>query len=105
MSIPERPVQTCQITAISSEKDLETVLELPKAIIYIQVRSAHEPASRKVVYEALQTINLQNIPVFKIDCTNHQQDFFENWLILQSHHVHLFYYGGYGERCWCKTGR
>jgi hypothetical protein len=103
--MPEHPGQTYHITAISTEKDLERVLQLPKAIIYIQVSSSpHERASRNVVFDALQAAELHNIPVFKIDCTNHQQDFFENWLILQSHHVHLFYYGGYGETLLVQDG-
>jgi hypothetical protein len=94
-----------EIPYISSEQEFAAVCELPKAIIYIQVDwSGPERESRAVFQDALQQTDSKGIPVYKIDCTDQQQEYFENWLITQDQHVHLFYTGGYGETIFMQYG-
>src|ERR1700754_1601412 len=105
MSIPDHPGHPGQVKTIANEQDLIAVCELPKAIIYIQVNwSPQEKESRKVIFEAIRAIDMQNLPVFRIDCSSQQLDFFENWLLVQIQHVHLFYTGGYGETLLVQYG-
>lgn len=105
MRAPENPDQPGTIKTIANAQDLEVVCSLPRAIIYIIVSSSeYEQASRDVVYQALEQIDCKGTPVFTIDCTTQQQEYFENWLIAQTQHVHLFYTGGYGETLLVQQG-
>ena len=106
MSIPDHTGQACQIINITTEQQLAAVCQLPKAIIYIEVDwSDHERQSRQTFHQALQCLPVQEVPVFMIDCSGQQHDFFENWLITQERHVHLFYTGGYGETVLVQYGQ
>jgi hypothetical protein len=106
MSIPDQTGHSCQIYTITNEHDLAVMCQLPKAIVYIGVDwSQQERQSRQVIQEALKAIDMQHMPVFSIDCSNQQLDFFENWLIVQTQHVHLFYTGGYGETLLVQHGQ
>jgi hypothetical protein len=94
-----------EIPYISSEHEFAEVCQLPKAIIYIQVDwSEQERLSRQIFQDVLAVIDRNGVPVFKIDCSSQQQEYFENWLIVQKQHVHLFYSGGYGEILLVQNG-
>ena len=87
-----------EIPTISSEHEFAELCRLPKALLYIQVDwSEQERQSRQIFQDVLATIGHNGVPVFKIDVSSQQQEYFENWLIVQKQHVHLFYTGGYGE--------
>ena len=98
-------LNAADIPSISSEQEFMAVCDLPKTIIYILVDgSEQERQSRQVFAEALRQTNMHGVPVYTIDCSNQQLDYFENWLIAQTHHVHLFYTGGYGEILFVENG-
>lgn len=95
-----------EIPYISSELEFEAVCSLLKTIIYIQIEgSEQERQSREVFHAALQALDTQGTRVYMIDCTEQQLEFFENWLIAQAQHVHLFYTAGYGEILFVEQGK
>ena len=91
---------------IYSEQQFNDVLYLPKAIIYLLVDwSGQERVSRSVILRVLNEIKgVQDVPIFKINCTDQQQKFVQAWLVSQSENMKQFYYGGYGETLLIKKG-
>jgi len=93
------------IPTISSENEFSELCQLPKALLYIQVDwSEQERLSRQIFQDVLEAIDHNGAPAFKIDVSSQQQEYFENWLIVQKQHVHLFYTGGYGEILLVQNG-
>ena len=74
------------------------MLLMPKAIVYILVNwSGQERNSRSIVYNVLDTLKITDIPIFKIDCSEQDKRYVEDWLDSLAKDMKMFYSNGYGE--------
>ena len=93
-----------QLGVIISETDFNDVLKLPLVILYIFVDwSAQELFSRDIIFQVLNQIEANKIPIFMVDCSSQEQKYIEKWLLNQKNKV--FSYGGFGETLLLKEGK
>jgi len=97
-------MNTNYITEIKSEEEFTQLLQLPKAILYINAEwSIHARFSWSVVSATLRNNQEFTIPAFKLDASE-QLPYFENWLTEQKNIKPDFIYGGWGETVLIEQG-
>lgn len=95
-----------QLKELATQQDFESVLNLDKVLIYLLVDwSVPERASRYVVYKTLSDLEVNEIPVFKIDCSDQEKQYVVNWLLGQREDFYRLYYGGNGEILLLEKGK
>lgn len=93
------------IINLSNQQQFQTMLHLDRAIVYISVNwSGPERISRYCVYQALDQIQNKIIPVIKIDCSEQDNRYIEEWLADQKESNKHVYSGGCGETLLIKQG-
>ncbi len=86
------------IRSITNKREFDEMLQIPKAIIYILANwSGQERNSRSVVYSVLNTLKITDVPIFKIDCSEQDNRYVEDWLDKLATDMKFFYSNGYGE--------
>jgi len=77
--------KTDRIKQIVNKEDLDQMLKLAKTIIYISVNwSGQERMSRHVVNQVFDDLNVDEIPVFEIDCLGQENKYVKDWINSQS---------------------
>lgn len=90
---------------VPNQQEFQTMLQLDRAIVYISVDwSGPERISRYCVYKALSEIQHNMIPVFKIDCSEQDNRYIEEWLRDQKESNKYVYSGGCGETLLIERG-
>lgn len=98
--------RTIQLKELATQQDFESVLNLDKALIYLLVDwSVPERASRYAVYKTLSDLEVNEIPVFKIDCSDQEKQYVVDWLLGQHGDYHRLFYGGNGETLLIEKGK
>lgn len=93
------------IMDVPNQQQFQTMLHLDRAIVYISVNwSGPERISRYCVYQALNEIQHNKIPVFKIDCSEQENRYVEEWLTDQKESNKHIYSGGWGETLLIEQG-
>lgn len=86
------------VKTITTSDDFFTAINLPRIIIYLLVEwSGPERVSRSIVLKVINNIDLKGIPVYKIDCSNLNVKYVEDWMAVQAKGNAEFIYGGWGE--------
>ena len=93
------------IIDLPNQKEFQWMLHLDRAIVYISVNwSGPERISRYCVYKALNEIQHNMMPVFKIDCSEQDKRYIEEWLWDQKESNKCVYSGGWGETLLIERG-
>ena len=96
--------KTSGVVDIHTQNDFLNVLKLDKAIIYLLVNwSGPERISRYYVYKAFNDLDKTGVFIFKIDCSDEEKKYIEDWLIGQREKQD-FYFGGWGETLLIEKG-
>ena len=102
----ENPTNSLDVADVKTEREFRNMLNLDCAIVYLLVTwSGPERVSRGVVFEALREIGKEGTPVFRIDCSDNQTTYVEQWLIEQTENPYELYSSGYGETLLLKNGQ
>ena len=98
--------KTDRIKQIVNKEDLDQMLKLAKTIIYISVNwSGQERMSRHVVNQVFDDLNVDEIPVFEIDCLGKENKYVKDWINSQSSSIQRSYLNGYGETLLVNYGK
>ena len=98
--------KTDRIKQIVNKEDLDQMLKLAKTIIYISVNwSGQERMSRHVVNQVFDDLNVDEIPVFEIDCLGQENKYVKDWINSQSSSIQRSYLNGYGETLLVNYGK
>jgi hypothetical protein len=94
------------IKEIVNEAELYEMLKVEKAIVWIWVNwSVYAYQSRSVIHQVLKRLELIEIPIFKIDCSEQENRYVEDWLATHSKGTEYLYSNGYGEMLLVENGR
>lgn len=97
---------TIQLKELTTQQDFEAVFNLDKVVLYFLVDwSGPERASRYVVYKTLSDLEVNEIPIFKIDCSDQEKQYVVDWLLEQHEDFYRLYDGGNGETLLLKNGK
>jgi hypothetical protein len=97
-------MENTKIKVVESEQEFVGIFQLPRAIIYLSFEwSGSERFSRIIVDKCIVEIGITNIPIFFLDVSNENQNYFEKWL-LNLRKLNKFNHDGNGETLLLEFG-